>query len=253
MDYHKSKPMARRSRGGSGGSYGHSRNNGARLNNIESTFPGGHRTRGTAQQVYEKYRNLASDALSNDDPVLAENYNQYAEHYKRLIIKHEPPKSSPSRRLDNDQDSQPASDQPSQQDRQSARQNDSSDNRSTNRRDRYNNRDENAVDSRSTHRRDRYNNRDENSPDKRPSRDRPTHTKPSENPAASQKDQPKDSGDQGSKKPLSYHAEDDLLPGFLTKTPLSCPPESSTTKSPPRRARAPRRRPSESRDDKTES
>jgi len=41
--------------------------------------------RGTAQHVAEKYLQLARDANSSGDPVMAESYLQHAEHYFRLI------------------------------------------------------------------------------------------------------------------------------------------------------------------------
>ena len=41
--------------------------------------------RGTAQHVAEKYLQLARDAQSSGDPVMAENYLQHAEHYYRVI------------------------------------------------------------------------------------------------------------------------------------------------------------------------
>jgi hypothetical protein len=41
--------------------------------------------RGTAHHVAEKYLQLARDAQSSGDPVAAESYLQYAEHYFRLI------------------------------------------------------------------------------------------------------------------------------------------------------------------------
>ena len=41
--------------------------------------------RGTAQHVAEKYLQLARDAQSSGDPVMAESYLQHAEHYFRLI------------------------------------------------------------------------------------------------------------------------------------------------------------------------
>ena len=41
--------------------------------------------RGTAQHVAEKYLQLARDAQSSGDPVMAENYLQHAEHYFRII------------------------------------------------------------------------------------------------------------------------------------------------------------------------
>ena len=41
--------------------------------------------RGTAQHVAEKYLQLARDAQSSGDPVMAESYLQHAEHYFRII------------------------------------------------------------------------------------------------------------------------------------------------------------------------
>ena len=43
------------------------------------------RVRGNALQVYEKYLNLARDATSAGDRIAAESYQQYAEHYYRII------------------------------------------------------------------------------------------------------------------------------------------------------------------------
>src|SRR5580704_14557084 len=41
--------------------------------------------RGTASHIAEKYIQLARDSQTSGDPVSAENYNQHAEHYLRLI------------------------------------------------------------------------------------------------------------------------------------------------------------------------
>jgi hypothetical protein len=41
--------------------------------------------RGTASHIAEKYVQLARDSQTSGDPVSAENYNQHAEHYLRLI------------------------------------------------------------------------------------------------------------------------------------------------------------------------
>ncbi|WP_434711520.1 DUF4167 domain-containing protein [Rhizobium sp. YTUHZ045] len=41
--------------------------------------------RGTAQHIAEKYAQLARDAQSSGDRVIAENYLQHAEHYNRII------------------------------------------------------------------------------------------------------------------------------------------------------------------------
>jgi len=42
--------------------------------------------RGTAAHVYEKYLQLARDAGSMGDRVMAENYLQHAEHYYRILM-----------------------------------------------------------------------------------------------------------------------------------------------------------------------
>jgi hypothetical protein len=42
--------------------------------------------RGTASHVYEKYLQLARDANSSGDRVMAENYLQHAEHYYRILM-----------------------------------------------------------------------------------------------------------------------------------------------------------------------
>src|SRR5277367_2626256 len=43
------------------------------------------RIRGSAFQVHEKYLQLARDASSSGDRIIAENYLQHAEHYYRII------------------------------------------------------------------------------------------------------------------------------------------------------------------------
>src|SRR5271169_3927934 len=43
------------------------------------------KVRGTAQHIADRYLQLARDAQSSGDPVLAESYFQYAEHYLRII------------------------------------------------------------------------------------------------------------------------------------------------------------------------
>ncbi len=42
--------------------------------------------RGNAHHIYEKYLQLARDANSSGDRVMAENYLQHAEHYYRMIM-----------------------------------------------------------------------------------------------------------------------------------------------------------------------
>jgi len=52
---------------------------------FDSTGPEG-RVRGTPQQIIEKYRGLAHDALMEDDRVAAESFQQHAEHYSRILL-----------------------------------------------------------------------------------------------------------------------------------------------------------------------
>lgn len=56
----------------------------------ESNGPDGVKVRGNAQTIYEKYQQLARDANSSGDRVLAENHLQHAEHYFRLIRQMQP-------------------------------------------------------------------------------------------------------------------------------------------------------------------
>jgi len=51
---------------------------------FDSAGPEG-RVRGTPQQIIEKYRGLAHDALMDDDRVAAESFQQHAEHYSRIL------------------------------------------------------------------------------------------------------------------------------------------------------------------------
>lgn len=57
-------------------------------NNTNRTFDSAGpeiKIRGSAAHVYEKYLQLARDANSAGDRVMAENYLQHAEHYFRLM------------------------------------------------------------------------------------------------------------------------------------------------------------------------
>lgn len=57
-------------------------------NNTNRTFDSAGpeiKIRGSASHVYEKYLQLARDANSAGDRVMAENYLQHAEHYFRLM------------------------------------------------------------------------------------------------------------------------------------------------------------------------
>lgn len=65
-----------------------------RSQNFDSNGPEG-RVRGNAQQVYEKYLALARDAQSAGDRVLAEAFQQHAEHYYRVMNDSTDPDSRP--------------------------------------------------------------------------------------------------------------------------------------------------------------
>lgn len=64
---------------------------------FESSGPDG-KIRGTAQQVLDRYLVLGRDAASAGDPVAAEGFYQFAEHYYRIINAAE--KASGERALD---------------------------------------------------------------------------------------------------------------------------------------------------------
>ena len=51
---------------------------------FDSSGPEG-KVRGTPQQVIEKYNQLARDAQLSNDRVAAENFQQHAEHYLRML------------------------------------------------------------------------------------------------------------------------------------------------------------------------
>lgn len=70
----------RRSGGGQGGGQSNNPNRA-----FDSNGPEGIKVRGNAQTVYERYQQLARDATSAGDRILAENYLQHAEHYFRLL------------------------------------------------------------------------------------------------------------------------------------------------------------------------
>src|SRR5215469_4770704 len=79
-DFKGMKRQRSRNRGGGGGK---PQNNANRA--FESNGPDGVKIRGAAQHVFEKYQQLARDALTSGDRVLAENYQQHAEHYFRVL------------------------------------------------------------------------------------------------------------------------------------------------------------------------
>jgi hypothetical protein len=73
--------------GGGGGSGGGGGNNGGGFNPNRTYDSSGPevKIRGSAAHVYEKYLQLARDANSSGDRVMAENYLQHAEHYYRIM------------------------------------------------------------------------------------------------------------------------------------------------------------------------
>jgi len=74
--------------GGNGGGGGGGGNNSGGGFNPNRTFDSSGpeiKIRGSASHVYEKYLQLARDANSSGDRIMAENYLQHAEHYYRIM------------------------------------------------------------------------------------------------------------------------------------------------------------------------
>ena len=88
MNMKRMRGRNHRSGGGGGGGGGfRNQQNGIPLNRnhvFDSSGPE-MRVRGTAQQLYDKYSQLARDAASSNDRVLGEAYYQHAEHYFRIL------------------------------------------------------------------------------------------------------------------------------------------------------------------------
>ena len=82
-DFKGMKRQRGRGRGGGGGGGKPQQQNANRA--FDSNGPDSVKVRGNAQTVFEKYQQLARDATSGGDRVLAENYLQHAEHYFRLL------------------------------------------------------------------------------------------------------------------------------------------------------------------------
>ncbi|MGE5502107.1 MAG: DUF4167 domain-containing protein [Ignavibacteriales bacterium] len=80
-DFKGMKRQRGRNRGGGGG--GKPQHNANRA--FESNGPDNVKVRGAAQTIFERYQQLARDAASAGDRVLAENYLQHAEHYFRTL------------------------------------------------------------------------------------------------------------------------------------------------------------------------
>ena len=71
------------------------------LNRVfDSSGPEG-KVRGTPQQIIDKYAQLARDAFLGNDRVAAENFQQHAEHYTRLLA--EAQRDADEKRLQTDQ------------------------------------------------------------------------------------------------------------------------------------------------------
>jgi len=83
-DFKGMKRQRNRGRGGGGGGGGKPQQHNANRA-FDSNGPDNVKVRGAAQHVYERYQQLARDAGSAGDRVLAENYLQHAEHYFRLL------------------------------------------------------------------------------------------------------------------------------------------------------------------------
>jgi hypothetical protein len=83
-DFKGMKRQRNRGRGGGGGNGGGKPQHNANRA-FDSNGPDSVKVRGAAQHIYEKYQQLARDAGSAGDRVLAENYLQHAEHYFRVL------------------------------------------------------------------------------------------------------------------------------------------------------------------------
>jgi hypothetical protein len=84
----RSRRGGRRPQHSNGGGGGGGHNNGGGGFNPNRTFDSSGpeiKIRGAASHVYEKYLQLARDANSGGDRVMAENYLQHAEHYYRIM------------------------------------------------------------------------------------------------------------------------------------------------------------------------
>ncbi len=82
-DFKNMKRQRGRNRGGGGGGGGKPQHNANRA--FDSNGPDNVKIRGHAQHVFERYQQLARDAFSSGDRVLAENYLQHADHYFRVL------------------------------------------------------------------------------------------------------------------------------------------------------------------------
>ena len=79
------RPQQKNRQRGRGNGGNNRRNQNPLTRSYESNGPDV-KVRGSAQQVADKYTQLARDATSAGDRVMAENYLQHAEHYNRIIV-----------------------------------------------------------------------------------------------------------------------------------------------------------------------
>jgi Domain of unknown function (DUF4167) len=103
--YSMKRQRGRGRKPGGGGGGGHHNNHGQHQPNrtMESNGPEG-KVRGPASLICDRYLQLARDAYSAGDRVLAENFFQHADHYFRLLRAMQPAAPPPSERLGSESD-----------------------------------------------------------------------------------------------------------------------------------------------------
>lgn len=84
-NHNHNKRSRGRGRGGRPGGGGGGGGGGNPINRVYESNGPDVKVRGTAQTIAEKYMQLARDAHSAGDTVMAESYNQHAEHYLRIL------------------------------------------------------------------------------------------------------------------------------------------------------------------------
>jgi hypothetical protein len=67
------------------------------------------KSRGNPQQCVDKYLTLAREASSSGDPVTAENYYQYADHYYRVTVENRVSQAPRSEKQEEVRENKPAS------------------------------------------------------------------------------------------------------------------------------------------------
>jgi hypothetical protein len=108
MNMKRMRGRNHRPNSGGGGGF-RNQQNGIPLNRnhvFDSTGPE-MRVRGTAQQLYDKYQQMARDASSNGDRVTGEAYYQHAEHYFRIISAINQAQGQPNGQPNGQQNGQP--------------------------------------------------------------------------------------------------------------------------------------------------